>query len=142
MVSLQDTKRISERRTVECSDLHTSLSQVGPIPPRRRPAPQPIIEDVDRDPLLCLSRQGIEETTPGLVITDNVVLEVDEGFGTLDRGQPGLKRGGSLELQSDPIPSNRCRVRCPRKGDEGDVPRRARYLRDFQGPWVSPRIGA
>ena len=100
MIALEHAIGIAEGGAVEGAHLDTCAAEWPPVPPRRRPAPHPIIQDPYLDPLASFFQEDIPERPPHRIVPEDVVLEVDVTLGPRDRLQPGVERDGSVELEA------------------------------------------
>ena len=92
MVSLQYTQGIANAGTVERSHLHAGRTERLPILARRSPTADPIVQDPDLYTLTRLLDQHLTELVPDVVVTQKIVLEVDEPLRRLDGFEPRGER--------------------------------------------------
>ena len=72
---------------------------------------EPVVDDADLDPLKHLGHEGTGEALPHLVVVHDVVFEMDDALGPVDRVQPGrvVLRGVAQEAYGVPPHQGRSR---------------------------------
>ena len=103
MIPLEHAVWVADGGAVEGTHLDSGPAKRPPVPPRCRPAPDPVIQDPYLDPLASLLQKDLPERAPYGIVSKDIVLEMDVPLGPRDRFQPGVERDGSVELETNRV---------------------------------------
>jgi hypothetical protein len=89
VIPAQPSERAIQARRVEAPDLHSGFRQRSPEARRGlAERPHPVIQQPDAHPLTRLARQGVAETPTGVIVVNDVALEMDRSPRSVDDFKP------------------------------------------------------